>query len=284
MKPLLEDIGKKRGQHSIIAIEIEQQKLDFFWHYHPEYELTLIVHGKGTRMVGDHHEYFESGDLVFIGPDLPHTWMSDRHMEGNCKVVVIQFTKELVQRFIGLEEVAKINSFLSDAKRGLTINSNNNENVKNLIKALPSKTGFDKISVFLQILHLLSTLETRTLASSFYQPLKGAENEKRINTVCQYIQKHSTEPLTIQKAASIIHLTPSAFCKFFKRITGKTFSDYVNDIRIANVCRDLIATDKQVSTIAFENGFDTLTYFNRIFLKKKGMKPSNYRKDKNSSP
>ena len=281
MKPLLEDIGKKRGQHSIIAFEIEQQNLDFFWHYHPEYELTLIVNGKGTRMVGDHHEYFESGDLVFIGPDLPHTWMSDRHMEGNCKVVVIQFTKELIQRFIGLEEDAKINSFLSDSKRGLTINSNKNDNVKNLIKALPSKTGIDKISVFLQILHLLSTLESRTLSSSFYQPLKGAENEKRINTVCQYIQKHSTEPLTIQKAASIIHLTPSAFCKFFKRITGKTFSDYVNDIRIANVCRDLIATDKQVSTIAFENGFDTLTYFNRIFLKKKGMKPSNYRKDKN---
>lgn len=281
MKPLLEDIGKKRGQHSIVAFEIEQQKLDFFWHYHPEYELTLIVHGKGTRMVGDHHENFESGDLVFIGPDLPHTWMSDRHMEGNCKVVVIQFTKELIQRFIGLEEDAKINGFLSDSKRGLTINSNNNDNVKNLIKALPSKTGIDKISVFLQILHLLSTLESRTLASSFYQPLKGAENEKRINTVCQYIQKHSTEPLTIQRAASIIHLTPSAFCKFFKRITGKTFSDYVNDIRIANVCRDLIATDKQVSTIAFENGFDTLTYFNRIFLKKKGMKPSNYRKDKN---
>lgn len=281
MKPLLEDIGKKRGQHSIIAFEIEQQKLDFFWHYHPEYELTLIVHGKGTRMVGDHHENFESGDLVFIGPDLPHTWMSDRHMEGNCKVVVIQFTKELIQRFIGLEEDAKMNGFLSDSKRGLTINSNKNDNVKNLIKALPSKTGIDKISVFLQILHLLSTLESRTLASSFYQPLKGAENEKRINTVCQYIQKHSTEPLTIQRAASIIHLTPSAFCKFFKRITGKTFSDYVNDIRIANVCRDLIATDKQVSTIAFENGFDTLTYFNRIFLKKKGMKPSNYRKDKN---
>jgi AraC-like DNA-binding protein len=281
MKPLLEDIGKKRGQHSIIAFEIEQQKLDFFWHYHPEYELTLIIHGKGTRMVGDHHENFESGDLVFIGPDLPHTWMSDRHMEGNCKVVVIQFTKELIQRFIGLEENAKINSFLSDSKRGLTINSNKNDNVKNLIKALPSKTGIDKISVFLQILHLLSTLESRTLSSSFYQPLKGAENEKRINTVCQYIQKHSTEPLTIQRAASIIHLTPSAFCKFFKRITGKTFSDYVNDIRIANVCRDLIATDKQVSTIAFENGFDTLTYFNRIFLKKKGMKPSNYRKDKN---
>ena len=279
MKPLLEDIGKKRGQHSIIAFEIEQQKLDFFWHYHPEYELTLILNGKGTRMVGDHHEYFESGDLVFIGPDLPHTWMSDHHMKGNCKVVVIQFTKAFIQRFIGLEEIAKINSFLVDSKRGLSINTAINDDVKNLIKALPSKTGIEKISNFLHILHQLSTSKTILLASTYYQPLKGAENEKRINTVCQYIQKHSTEPLTIQKAASIIHLTPSAFCKFFKRMTGKTFSDYVNDIRIANVCTDLLATDKQVSAIAFENGFETLTYFNRIFLKKKGMKPSNYRRD-----
>ena len=279
MKPLLEDIGKKRGQHSIIAFEIEQQKLDFFWHYHPEYELTLILNGKGTRMVGDHHEYFESGDLVFIGPDLPHTWMSDHHMKGNCKVVVIQFTKAFIQRFIGLEEIAKINSFLVDSKRGLSINTAINDDVKNLIKALPSKTGIEKISNFLHILHQLSTSKTISLASTYYQPLKGAENEKRINTVCQYIQKHSTEPLTIQKAASIIHLTPSAFCKFFKRMTGKTFSDYVNDIRIANVCTDLLATDKQVSAIAFENGFETLTYFNRIFLKKKGMKPSNYRRD-----
>jgi len=279
MKPLLEDIGKKRGQHSIFAFEIEQQKLDFFWHYHPEYELTLIVNGKGTRMVGDHHEYFESGDLVFIGPDLPHTWMSDRHMEGNCKVVVIQFTKAFIQRFIGLEEIEKINSFLVDSKRGLSMNTAFNDDVKNLIKALPSKTGIEKISNFLHILHQLSKLETISLASSYYQPLKGTENEKRINTVCQYIQKFAAEPITIHKVASIIHLTPSAFCKFFKRMTGKTFSDYVNDIRIANICTDLLATDKQVSTIAFENGFETLTYFNRIFFKKKGMKPTSYRKN-----
>jgi YesN/AraC family two-component response regulator len=279
MKPLLEDIGKKRGQHSIIAFEIEQQKLDFFWHYHPEYELTLIVNGKGTRMVGDHHENFESGDLVFIGPDLPHTWMSDLNMKSNCKVVVIQFTKEFIQRFIGLEEVTQINRFLSNSKKGLSMNTNNNHDVKNLIKALPSKKGIEKISLFLTMLHQLSNLETTSLASSYYQPLKGTENEKRINTVCQYIQKHATDSLTIHQAASIIHLTPSAFCKFFKRMTGKTFSDYVNDVRIANVCTELLATDKQVSTIAFENGFETITYFNRIFLKKKGMKPSNYRKN-----
>jgi hypothetical protein len=116
------------------------------------------------------------------------------------------------------------------------------------------------------------------LASSFYQPLRGKENEKRINKVCQYIQKHASEPMNIQKAAALIHLSPSAFCKFFKRITGKTFSDYVNDIRIANVCSQLLATDKQVAEIAYGNGFETLTYFNRIFLKKTNMRPSIYRK------
>jgi len=84
--------------------------------------------------------------------------------------------------------------------------------------------------------------------------------------------------LTIHKAAAQIHLSPGAFCKFFKRITGKTFSDYVNEVRIANVCNQLMATDKQVAEIAYSNGFETLTYFNRVFLRKKKMRPGSYRK------
>jgi AraC-like DNA-binding protein len=92
------------------------------------------------------------------------------------------------------------------------------------------------------------------------------------------VQKHAAEPLTIHKAAALIHLSPGAFCKFFKRITGQTFSDYVNDIRIANVCSELMATDKQVAEIAYGNGFETLTYFNRAFLRKKKMRPGSYRK------
>jgi AraC-like DNA-binding protein len=95
--------------------------------------------------------------------------------------------------------------------------------------------------------------------------------------VCQFVQKHAAEPLTIHKAAALIHLSPGAFCKFFKRITGKTFSDYVNDIRIAHVCTQLLATDRQIAEIAFMNGFETLTYFNRVFLKKKGIRPGQYR-------
>ena len=148
------------------------------------------------------------------------------------------------------------------------------------IKLLPEKSGVEKITGLLHILNELSALQSVSLASSFYQPLKGKENENRINKVCQYVQKHAAEPLTIHKAAALIHLSPGAFCKFFKRITGKTFSDYVNDIRIANVCSQLMATDKQVAEIAYGNGFETLTYFNRVFLRKKKMRPGSYRKIK----
>jgi len=278
MKPFLEDIGKKRGQHSFLAFEIKQKKLDFFWHYHPEYELTFIVKGKGRRLVGDSYQYFESGDLVLIGPELPHTWVSDSGLKGNCEAVVIQFSVEFIERFTALDELSGIRKMLTLSNQGISINENKSASLKEILKGLPYKSGIEKVTGLLHILDILSTVKMTTLASPFFQPLKGRENEKRINIVCLYIQKHATETLTIHKAAALIHLSPSAFCKFFKRMTAKTFSDYVNEIRITNVCNDLLATDKQVAEIAYENGFETLTYFNRIFLKKKNMSPSSYRK------
>ena len=278
MKPLLEDIGKKRGIQSFLAFAINQNRFDFFWHYHPEYELTLIVKGKGRRLIGDNHEYFESGDLVLIGPGLPHTWVSDSSMKVKSEAVVIQFSVDFIERFAELDELSAINKLLQNANQGIVFKGKYSAAVKELIKCLPEKRGVEKITGLMHILNELSKLRSVSLTSSFYQPLRGLENEKRINKVCQYIQKHAAEPLSIQKAAVLINLSPSAFCKFFKRMTGKTFSDYVNDIRIANVCSQLLASDRQIAEIAYGNGFETLTYFNRIFLKKTNMRPSSFRK------
>ena len=181
MKPFLEDIGKKRGQHSFLAFEIKQKKLDFFWHYHPEYELTFIVKGKGRRLVGDSHQYFESGDLVLIGPELPHTWVSDSGLKGNCEAVVIQFSVEFIERFTGLGELSSINKLLLCSKQGISINENKSNALKELIKKLPAKEGIEKITDLIHILDELSKSKITPLASSLYQPLKGSENEKRIN-------------------------------------------------------------------------------------------------------
>lgn len=278
MKPMLENITTKRGQHSFIAFAVNSPKFGFYWHYHPEYELTLIVKGKGRRLVGDSHENFENGDLVLIGPGLPHTWVSDSSNKGKSEAVVIQFSIDFIERFAGLEEFSAISTLLLQAKQGISFKGKKAGPAMDKIKQLPAKSGVEKISFLLHILHELSTLKSVSLASSFYQPLKGKENENRINTVCQYVQKHAAEPLTIHKAAALIHLSPGAFCKFFKRVTGKTFSDYTNEIRIGLACQLLIETDKAIGTIAFESGFESLTYFNRVFLKKKRLRPNEFRK------
>jgi AraC-like DNA-binding protein len=277
MKPLLENLTSKRGHHSFMAFAVNQPKFDFYWHYHPEYELTLIINGKGRRLIGDSHENFQNGDLVLVGPGLPHTWVSGRGIKGRSEAVVIQFSQDFMERFAGLEELTTINKLLLRAKQGILFKGKIPASLIQQMQILPAKMGVEKITGLLKILHELSELKSGSLVSSFYQPLKGKENENRINKVCQYVQKHAAEPLTIHKVAALIHLSPGAFCKFFKRITGKTFSDYVNDIRIANVCNQLLATDKQIAEIAFMNGFETLTYFNRVFLKKKGVRPGQYR-------
>lgn len=278
MKPVLEQIDSKNGQHSFIAFTITQSRFDFFWHYHPEYELTLIIKGRGRRLVGDSHEQFESGDLVLLGPDLPHTWISDdKHKEKEI-AVVIQFSSNFIKRFTELAELTSINKLLTLAKQGISFKGEITAEFVEQMKQLPKKSGVERVMGLLYIFQELSKMKLSVLASEYYQPLKGKENEKRINKVCQYVQKHAVEALTIHKAATLIHLSPSAFCKFFKRMTGTTFSDYVNDIRIANVCNQLITTDMPVAEIAYSNGFETLTYFNRIFLKKKNMTPTQYRK------
>jgi AraC-like DNA-binding protein/mannose-6-phosphate isomerase-like protein (cupin superfamily) len=280
MKPKLEHITEKKGRHAFWAFEVKMPRFDFFWHYHPEYELTLIVEGRGRRLVGDSHENFEQGDWVLMGPELPHTWVSDGSQQDTMVAVVVQFPAQFVARFTDLEELSAINKLLVQARRGIAFIGEKPASLMEHMKRLPQKSGVEKMISLLHILGELTQISHKSLASPGYQPLRGNENENRINKVCQYVQKHAATQLSIQEAASLIHLSPGAFCKFFKRITGKTFSDYVNDIRIAQVCKQLMTTDKQIAEIAYENGFETLTYFNRVFLKKTGVQPRQYREGK----
>jgi len=279
MKALYVDISNKKGSASFVAYDLNVPRFDFNWHYHPEYELTLITKGKGKRLVGDSHENFEAGDLVLIGPELPHTWISDNKTKGKAAAVVIQFSEKFIEGFLQLAECAGINKLLAQARLGVHFKKRKFEEAVEMVKQLTAKKGVAKITGLLNILNDLTQIRYEQLVSPFFLRLKGKPNEKRINTVCQFIQKHADEKISISKAASLIHLSDSAFCKFFKRATGKTFSDYVNAIRIGNACHLLTETDKTIAEIAFASGFESLTYFNRIFLKKKRVRPGEFRKN-----
>jgi AraC-like DNA-binding protein len=278
MRAAFEDISAKKGNKSFLAYSFTVAAFEFKWHYHPEYELTLIEEGSGKRLVGDSHETFEAGDLVLIGPELPHTWVSSKSSQGQSTATVIQFSEAFIGSFLQHSEFHELKNLLNKAKRGLHFPQEGSTSLVERVKALSKQEGVEKITSLLSVLDQLAYLKAQPLASEFYQPVRGEENRQRINTVCQYIQKHSIGSISLREAAGLVHLSESAFCKFFKRATGKTFSDYVNDIRIGHACHLLTESDRPIGTIAHQTGFETLTYFNRIFLKKKGLRPMEFRK------
>lgn len=275
MRAILEEIQLKEANHSFVAYSFVVPYFEFKWHYHPEYELTLIKNGKGKRIIGDSHRSFTQYDLVLLGPDLPHTWFSD-YGEEACEAVVIQFTESFLQHFIKLKEFNSLNKLLIKSKQGIYFECN--DSLLQKIIELPGQQGIFRVSGLLNILQILADQDIQLLSSKEYTNSKNTKTFKRINTVCQFIQNHYHEKLTIEQAAKMVFLTKSAFCKFFIRAMKTSFSDYVNEIRISHSCRMLTASDKTVREIALDCGFDSLTYFNRVFQKKMAMTPSQFRK------
>jgi AraC-like DNA-binding protein len=279
MKAAFENVETLKGNRAYVAYSFTVPFFPFKWHYHPEYELTLITKGTGKRLVGDSHENFVQGDLVLCGSGLPHTWSSEPFQQENVGAVVIQFSETFINGLTQFTECGEIRNLLSASSRGLLFDETVSAAIAKSIVKLPSQKGVGRITSLLKILQKLSESEHSTLSTEFYTASRSKETENRINKICQFIQDHATENITVDEVSAMIHLSKSAFCKFFKRTMKTNFSDYVNDIRIANACYQLAETDKPVRGIAMDTGFESLTYFNRIFLRKKGRTPSAFRKN-----
>jgi len=276
MKAILEDVKSNQGASSFYAFRYQVPFFQFKWHYHPEFELTYIVKGNGYRIVGNSYETFSDGDLVLLGSNLPHTW-SEKLEEGiNSEAVVIQFSLEFILPFLVFNESSLIKKMLDNSYRGISFEKD--DQLISKIVELTTTSGMDKILKFLSLLDDLSKKQLSPIAPNTFHNVVSKKSEMRINKVCLFIQNNFYHKMYLKESADLIHLTESNFCKFFKKATGKTYSDYVNEIRINETCRLLIQTDKTVSQISFECGFETLSYFNRVFLYKKEMTPSVYRK------
>jgi AraC-like DNA-binding protein len=278
MRPKLEQLTHRVNDQSFICYEVNVPSFDFFWHYHPEYELTCILKGKGMRLAGDSFERFEAGDLILVGPMLPHTWVTEKKTKESCSAIVIQFTHEFLEQLFKFPEMKCCEKVFAKAARGLHFNTSKNYDCVLLLQKMLQSNDLVRLTLLMQVLQQLSNKKHVPLSSVQYKPMKGYENQQRINKVFLYVEKEFKETISVKKAASLIHLSESAFCKFFKRASGKTFSEYTNEIRTAYSCRLLIETDKSISEIGFSAGFESLTYFNRVFLRKKKVTPRRYRK------
>lgn len=276
MKAVLEDIPSKIVSASFYVSRISVPSFEFKWHYHPEYELTYIVNGTGYRMVGNSKEPFSSGEIVLLGSNLPHTWWGKLEDGGHSEAVVIQFSKEFIGTFTQLHECQSIVSLLEKAARGIRFEPHTI--LQDRIMALTKASGLDSLLNLLSILGDMANIPSSQICLETYQPVNSQKFETRINKVCAYIQHHFSESITLTQLANMLHMSESNFCKFFKKAMNTTCSDYLNDLRINEACHMLLSTEDSIGRIAHACGFDSISYFNRVFLKKKMLTPSKFRK------
>lgn len=278
MKAFLEDIPSKQGGASFYKARLIVASFEFKWHYHPEYELTYIVKGNGYRIVGNSHEPFAAGDLVLLGSNLPHTWHSKAEDSSPSEAIVIQFSKAFITPFLALNEAKPLIALFAAANKGLHFEADP-ALVLALMKMVESQ-ALESVMDLLRILNTLTLKKYRTLASTEFHNVSSKTFELRVNKVCTHLQKHFAKPITLTQIAELVHMSESNFCKFFKKATGATFSDYLNELRVNEACHLLLATEDKISKIAHDCGFDSLSYFNRVFLKKMKATPSVFRKQR----
>lgn len=280
MKYLQREITPIGDEDLFIVMNHPNAKFDYTGHFHSEYEINLVINGRGERIVGDNIEKFEGTDLVMIGPNVPHRWTTgDEALIMH--VVTIQFPKETLDYQILRKKIFHpIHQLCNDAFRGIVFSEPAKSILQAKILELTGKQGFDSALTFFEILHTMAMTEKRRflLDDNFEANTAIRESKsRRINQVISYIQKHFTEEITLAAMADTVGMSESAFSHFFKRKTNRSFIDYLNDIRIGYASKLLYETTHTVFEVCYASGFNNISNFNRIFKRKKGCSPSEYR-------
>lgn len=257
-----------------------RSQFNFPLHTHSEYELNLILNAAGAqRIIGNHVGKIDNVELVLVGSDLAHGWFNGDKPEHDLHEITIQFDGDLFSgKFFQKNQMATIRKMFENAHRGILFPKGLVEAIAPRIKALCENTGFYAVSQFLSILYDLSLSIEITLLSDISFDQKSIKSDsRRIEKVFDYMNLHYAKQIKLSEVAAIAKMTEVAFSRYFKKHTGFSFIESLNDIRIGHVSRLLIDTNQTVAEIAFACGFNNIANFNRIFRRKKGMTPNEFK-------
>lgn len=254
------------------------------WHFHPEVELTLILASSGERFVGDSIEAFGPGDLVLLGSRLPHYWHnapSDQDPAPEAHSLVIQFLPDFLgDRLFATAEFAPVAGLLDRAAQGVVFEGEESRSLARSIQSMQEISGGPRLCRLLDVLVRLAEIRSyRLLSSPAFVPRLDPRAGDRINQVHDYVLEHLGESITVPVVAAGAGMSPSAFCRYFRRIMGRTFTEFVNEIRIGQACRMLMESDQPVSEIAYAVGYNSLSHFNSRFRSLRGRSPRAYRRE-----
>lgn len=284
MKPLLKIIDNQQNK-SFRIMKVKEAYFFPSWHFHPECEIMLVLQGTGIRFAGDNMERFQPDDMVFYGPQIPHLYRSDSEYYEkdtglNSKAIVIYFKENFLgQGFMDLPDTLPLKKLLTNSKRGIKFKGKAKEELRIRILALDNlQSGLEGIIGMLNILKIMAeTNEYELLASRAFTKYIGEADCERINKVYQFIMDNYAESPSLEQISEIANMSSTAFCRYFKSHTNKTYTQFLNEIKIGNACKFLLDYDLSISQVCFEIGFNNFTHFNSQFKRIIGLTPREYR-------
>ncbi len=282
MKPQLLDRSSSQDRSFAVNHHLYSNFLKV-WHYHPEYELLLVVQSTGTRFIGDNIEKFKPGELVLIGKDLPHILLSDEHYykEGHdlkAEALVVHFRDDFAgDRFFHIPEMKAIHAMLERARQGIVFGGIDDKAVAAQLHELLEARGFDRFMRLLALLRQLAVQKDYRLLSTegFVHSFEQAEKRK-LDDVFGFVVANFKRHITLDEVAEIANMNPSAFSRYFKRVNRKTFTQYLNEIRIGYACKLLIDNKHSVTEVCYMAGFNNVSNFNKQFRRITQYSPTEY--------
>lgn len=286
MKATYQKILLSEGS-SFLATRLILPRFHSEYHFHPEYELKYVIESKGKRFVGDSIENFREGDLILLGPNIPHYWRNDAiHDQSDlmkAKAVVVLFSEDFLgDKFFSVQEMIPIMELLRKSNAGLAFPDAINGPIPPMMEELTKAAGPLRIILMLEILAELAKAESRKLLTEEFSsgtPFLDANSPSfvRLQKVHHYVIKNFHSPLQIEDVAQIANMTPHAFCKYFKKSTKKTFMTFLNELRVCHAKKLLIENRIPISQICIESGFNNISNFNRQFKTGTNMTPSDFK-------
>lgn len=276
MKPFIQKLPLDSST-SFIAKTFRTPHYEVPWHQHREYELILFTEATGMSFIGNYVGEFKTGDIFFIGSNVPHAFPK-RAENSVASAVVVQFTDDFWGKdFLKIPENKELNELFALSAKGIKIEGKIKMLLGTLIEKLEHARGFSRISTLINCLQMIVADENKITLSTQEMNYLNIKNKERLDKIFQYTIEKYHQPISLSEIAQIANMSITAFCSYFRKSTKKSYVEFLNEIRIGYACKLLQDTDKPIREICYESGFNTPVNFNKQFIHIKKMTPREYR-------
>lgn len=279
LENVFREIPPLAPEDSFLVFDRIKKSFDYPYHYHPEIEINFVHQGKGyRRMIGDHVDVIGDLELVMVGPNLPHCWANYHCKNKKTHEITVQFNQDFFDQALLKKNILKpINTLLIESSKGILFSEKTAEKVKESFISLSSLNSIDSFLEIMKILYELAISEDKVFLSSYSIEFETFVDNDKMKIIHDYCHKNFENRITLEEVASLANMSIVTFNRFIKKRCGKTFINYLNEIRVSYVTRWLIENNLNISEIAYKAGFNNLANFNKIFKSIKGVTPTHFK-------